>query len=332
MSADRKQAPRLLPQVLLRVLPVAVLVLFTTWYGIHRLVNANVQTELVEKLEREAEFGAETIAARLDTLFASMRAVARNDLVVNSLVDRVSREAYVPTFMQSLTLPGPKGAKVTFTDYRGRLIASNSDDIGRSDYFLSGRSVDGIYMRVDDTGATFAVPVLYDGRQEGAIVVRYNQLHLQELLAVNSGTDVSAVYHGEQVLQSSNWAVALPTEHSAGSGAEDCVIHGVDVPGYAALRYVVAEPIDKAFATANRIQRTDADGDRGCPSGAGARYRSDRLSDNTAAVRLCRGDQGSRRQGRPWPSGRIVRVRRVRPAFGDIQRHARTHAKRAGLA
>lgn len=254
MSAHRKPSPRLLPQVLLRVLPVAVLVLFATWYGTHRMVYSTVQTELVEKLNREAEFGAETIAARLDTLLASMRAVAGNDLVVNSLVDRVSRDAYIPTFMQSLRLPGPSGAKITFTDYRGRLIASNFDDIGRSDYFISGSSVDGFYMRVDDTGATFAVPVLYSGRQEGAIVVRYNQLHFQELLSVNAGTEVSAVMNGERVLQSSNWTITLPTEGNEGSGTQDYVIHGADVPGYTALRFVVAQPMATAFATVHKIQ------------------------------------------------------------------------------
>ena len=255
MSRARTSPTRLLPRVLLRVLPIAVLVLFATWYGTHRLVNSTVQTELVEKLNREAEFGASTIAARLDTLLASMRAVARNDLVVNSLVDRVSRDAYIPTFMQSLTLPGPAGAKIAFIDYRGRLIAANTEDIGRSDYFLAGSSVSGFYMRVDETGATFAVPVLYDGRQEGAIVVRYNKLGLQKLLEGAAGTEVSAVMHGDRVLQSSNWTIALPTEHSEGSETDDIVIHSVGVPRYDALRFVVAEPIAKAFATAHSIKR-----------------------------------------------------------------------------
>lgn len=255
MSEARTSPTRLLPQVLLRVLPIAVLVLFATWYGTHRLVDSTVETELVEKLNREAEFGASTISARLDTLLASMRAVARNDLVVNSLVDRVSRDAYIPTFMQSLTLPGPAGAKITFIDYRGRLIASNAKDIGRSDYFLAGSSVNGFYMRVDETGATFAVPVLYDGRQEGAIVVRYNKLGLQKLLEVSTGTEVSSVMHGDRVLQSSNWTMALPTDPDAEPSAGDSVIHSADIPGYAALRFVVAEPIAKAFATAHSIER-----------------------------------------------------------------------------
>ncbi len=255
MKKDGKRSPRLLPQVLLRVLPVAVLVLCAAWYMTHRSVYSSVQTELVEKLDREAEFGAATIAARLNTLLASMRAVADNDLVINSLVDSVSRDAYIPTFMQSLTLPGPTGAKVTFTDYRGRLIASNFEDISQSDYFLSAGAVDGFYMRLDDTGATFAVPVLYGGRQEGAIVVRYNQLHVQQLLTVSAGTDVSAVLQGERVLQSSNWTIALPTEHSDGSGVEDRVLRDAYVPGYTSLRFIVAEPIAKAFATVDRIER-----------------------------------------------------------------------------
>ena len=255
MKVRPDQAPRLLPQVLLRVLPVAVLVLSVAWYATNSLVYSSVHSELIEKLEREAEFGAETVAARLDTLFSSMRAVAGNDLVINSLVDKVSREAYIPTFMQSLRLPGPEGAKIAFTDYRGRLIASNSDSISHSDYFVTGYALDGFYMGLDDTGATFAVPVLYGGRQEGAIVVRYNKLHFQNLLAVTAGTEVSSVLHGDRVLQSSDWAIALPTRPSDGSAEEDFVVHTVDVPGYAELRFVVAEPVETAFATVNKIAK-----------------------------------------------------------------------------
>ena len=255
MTVRPNQAPRLLPQVLLRVLPVAMLVLSAAWYATNSLVYSSVHSELIEKLEREAEFGAETVAARLDTLFSSMRAVAGNDLVINSLVDKVSREAYIPTFMQSLRLPGPEGAKIAFTDYRGRLIASNSDSITHSDYFVTGYALDGFYMGLDDTGATFAVPVLYEGRQEGAIVVRYNKLHFQNLLAVTAGTEVSSVLHGDRVLQSSDWAIALPTRPSDGSAEEDFVVHTVEVPGYAELRFVVAEPVETAFATVNRIAK-----------------------------------------------------------------------------
>lgn len=254
MSASPKKPRKLLHQVLIRVLPIAVLVLFSVWYGAKSLIYDAVHNELIEKLEREADFGAETLAARLDTLIGGLRGVAENDLVVNSILDTSSRAAYIPTYMQSLRLPGPKRAKISLTDYRGRLIASNTTDIELSAFFLAQSSLKDHYMRLDETGATFAVPVMIDNRQEGAVVVRYNGIALQKLLSVSSRTEVAAVFHYGRMVQSSNWPVALDKLASANGETDDCVVRGSPLPGYPELRYVVAEPIGTALATANRIE------------------------------------------------------------------------------
>ena len=254
MSARSHTSQRLLPQVLLRVLPLAVLALIGTWYATSRVVYSSVQTELVEKLQREADYEASLIGNRLDTLLSAMRAIASNDLVVNSLIDTVSRDAYIPTFMQSLRLPGPKAAKVSFTDYRGRLIASNSNDIRQADYFLTQSSVSGFYMRLDDTGATFAVPVLYGGRQEGAIVVKYGRLQFQQMIAIASLMSVSAIFHGDTVLYASDWTVSLSDVRSEDPDRSGWIAKSAPVPGYSALKVTVAEPTARAFATAHRIE------------------------------------------------------------------------------
>lgn len=254
MNPGSQKSRKLLPQVLLRVLPLSAVVFFAVWYGAHSLIYSSVHTELVEKLAREAEFGAQTIATRLDTLHDGMRAVASNDLVVNSLIDTASRQAYIPTYMQSLRLPGPEGAKISFTDYRGRLIASNTDTLSVSDYFLTESSIAGFYMRLDDTGATFAVPVLYGGRQEGAIIVRYNKLHFQKLMEISVRTDVAAVFQSTRIVQSSNWSTALSKAHDGVGELDDSVVRSAELPGYSALRFAVGEPISKAFAVADRIE------------------------------------------------------------------------------
>lgn len=247
-TKQKRRAPRLLPTVLLRVLPVAALVLIANWYVTGRSVYSTVQSTLIESLDREAEFGAATIASRLDTLLSAMRAVAGNDLIVNSLIDTASRETSIPTFMQSLRLPVSGGAKITLTDYRGRLIASNTNDIKMSDYFVPKSSFDGTYMRLDRSGATFAVPILYSGRAEGAIVVRCNQFHFQELLALNLPTTVTAILSNGSALYSSNWEVPLEDVLSTDTESSEWITRKINVPGYDTLQIVVAESASKAFA------------------------------------------------------------------------------------
>lgn len=249
MPRKGARAPRLLPRVLLRVLPLAVLALCAVWYVSHSRIHQTVHEELEQKLDREADFGARTIAARLDALLSSIRAVAASEVVVHGLIDGPSRRDHVPSVLRSFRLPGPDGAKIAFIDYRGRLIAANQEPIAASDYFIASSSVSGFYMRIDATGATFAQPVLFGGRQEGAIVVRYNQLQMRSVFAATTCAQACAVFHGDQLLSASNWTLA--SEQSARHA-----VHGVAVPGYEALRFVVAQPIAEAFATANGIDRT----------------------------------------------------------------------------
>ena len=255
MNNDRKRrSAKLLPTVLLRVLPVAAIVLIANWYVTGLSVYSTVQNTLIESLDREAEFGAATIADRVDTLLSAMRAIASNDLVVNSLIDTASRETTIPTFMQSLRLPGQRGAKITLTDYRGRPIASNASDLNMSDYFVPESSVKGTYMRLDQSGATFAVPILYGGRPEGAVVVRCNQLHLQELLSLTQPTTVTAIFNGDTALYSTDWAVSLTEVLSEDAESKNWVTRSVKIPGYETLRIVVAEPVGKAFAPVYEIE------------------------------------------------------------------------------
>jgi len=243
----------LLPQLLWRVLPLAALILIAVWYGTSRLIYSTVETELIEKLDREAEFGARTIGTRLDTLISGMRAVAANDLIINSLIDLEARQAYIPTFMQSLRLPGPTNAKITLTDYRGRPIASNVADLNRSDYFIANSAIAGTYTDFSEFGLTVAVPIIYQGRQEGAIVVKYGQLGAQELLNLDMPATASALLKGGSVLYSSNLAVSVEKFSGDTAAMEGWVCRKATVPGHPLLQVVVAEPADKAFATAHEI-------------------------------------------------------------------------------
>ena len=86
----------LLPRVLLRVLPVATLVIFLVGLATSTLVERSFQQQIRENLEKDASFGANATASKLDAILSSIRSVASNDLVINGLVDTEAREAYIP--------------------------------------------------------------------------------------------------------------------------------------------------------------------------------------------------------------------------------------------
>ena len=253
--AKRVRSLPLLPQLLWRVLPLAAVILIAAWYGTSRLIYSTVESELIEQLDREAEFGAHTISVRLDTLIAGMRAVAENDLVINSLIDLEARQSSIPTFIQSLRLPGPANARITLTDYRGRPIASNVVDLNRSDYFIANNAIAGAYTDFSEFGLTLAVPIIYQGRQEGAIIVKYGQLGAQQLLNLDTPATAGALLKGDAVLYSSNHSISAAKFSGNASEMDGWVCRKAAVPGYPLLQVVVAEPADTAFATVNEIER-----------------------------------------------------------------------------
>jgi len=254
-AAKRIRSLPLLPQLLWRVLPLAAVILIAAWYGTSQLIYSTVESELLEKLDREAEFGAHTINARLDTLIAGMRAIAENDLVINSLIDLEARQAYIPTFIQSLRLPGPANAKITLTDYRGRPIASNVVDLNRSDYFIANNAIAGTYTDFSEFGLTLAVPIIYQGRQEGAIIVKYGRLGAQELLNLDIPASAGALLKGNSVLYSTNVSISAAKLNGDAADMDGWVFGKAVVPGHPLLQVVVAEPADTAFATVNEIER-----------------------------------------------------------------------------
>lgn len=197
----------LLARVLLRVLPVATLVIFLIGLATSMLVERSFKQQIQLNLEKDARFGADITASKLDTILGSIRSVAANDLVINGLVDTEAREAYVPLYFNQLQFSGfGKGSKVSFTDYRGRLIASNwsGADILGAEWLQSVIENGHEYIRLNEYGGVFVVPVFYEGTPEGAIVVEVSETQLAKFMALSLGTNSVAVRSSNGELYSSD--------------------------------------------------------------------------------------------------------------------------------
>ena len=142
---------------------------------------------------RHAELTAlvsDRVADHLHSIDGQITALASNDLVVNSLIDIDARDSYLATFFRSLEIVGGKGAQISLTDYRGRVIASNLDGVGLRFPVeeWSGEVLDAArpYRRLDESGLLMAVPVRYGGSVEGALLVELDAGHVAALFDLST--------------------------------------------------------------------------------------------------------------------------------------------------
>ena len=252
-----KNFSALLPRVLLRVLPAVTVAMLVIGIATSMVVESSVRQQIQDNLEKEVRFGADAVSSKLNAILSSARSVAANDLVINGLVDVDAREAYVPLYFNQMQIAGPRsGGKVSFTDYRGRLIASNWSGQDFSNAAWLYRVIDNgrEYVHIDDKGAVFVVPVIYQGAPEGALVVEFDRGQLSQIISISFGSHavVVASTHGELFSSSAEFSKAI--KHGTKT-IEGWMQYTGPVPGFSGLHVTVAQPTDIAFASVYRIQQ-----------------------------------------------------------------------------
>ena len=215
----RHAARRLLPQILIRVLPACILVLLGIWYAASEMVQTTVRNELNSRLAQQAGHGADEASQKLGLLKDAVKALSENSLIINSLIDSVGRDVYLATMFQSLRLPGPPSARVSLTDYKGRPLASNKDPMSYQGAEWVSEVLQGFTLfRMDRNGLMMAVPVRYAGSPEGAIVYELGYRDLMSLIVPKDQGFTNALLSGSgRVLHSSDAAFAIVGEPLAKS-------------------------------------------------------------------------------------------------------------------
>jgi PAS domain S-box-containing protein len=248
---------RILPRVLVQVLPATVIVLLVVGLLTARLVYNVALDQQHTRLERVAAQSSTAIAIGLQSIIDSAKTVATNDLVINSLVDTSERDQYIPPLFQSLRLPGPAFGQVTLADYRGRRIASNTPGVTYADAHwvadvMEGHSV----VKVTVKGLIVAIPVEYSGLPEGIIVVDYDAGQLARLVQLPIQADVYAVTtRAGGVIFSSNGTFENPANALHDDDAEEGWVRAeARIAGFPNLRLAVGDSRDGALAPVERRQ------------------------------------------------------------------------------
>ncbi|MDM8522261.1 HAMP domain-containing sensor histidine kinase [Desulfococcaceae bacterium HSG8] len=252
----RKKHARILPHVLLRVLPAAVLILFVIWFTARSVATRAVRQEVNERLAVQAVQTAGASARKLKSLADTVRGLAMNNLIIHGLIDAEDRRNYLPTFFQSLRIPGPGDVRITLTDYRGQPVVSNKGimtaytKVSWLEEVMNGHEL----FQISTKGFLIAMPVLYSGLPEGSLVVEYSADQVSKILEISSLTTAYAIIHNKKdVLFSSGSSLGKVGGTNPGTEIRGWIQKREPLPGFPELSLICAEPVEKAFGALSRL-------------------------------------------------------------------------------
>lgn len=253
---DRLLPSGLLTRAVVRVLPLTILVMLAIGMATSRIVETTITRQTHTNMMKDARFGAQAVAASLTAILRSVRSIASNELVINALVDVEARQAYLPLFFNQMQVAGlGPGGRIAFTDYKGRVVASNWNAPNQTNAIWLSRVIesDKEYLEFDAEGALFVVPVAYHGKPEGAIVVSFPKSMMADVFGLSVGAKAAHVSTPQSDIFTSDPAFAKA--YRAGIAEREGWIQAhASVPGYPGIQVTVAERSHVAFAVMNSLK------------------------------------------------------------------------------
>lgn len=246
---------KLMPRVLIQVMPIAAIVLVGAWYAAERTTFETVAEEVAQRLQLEATKRADEIAYQLTTLRRAAHSLAINDLIVNGLVDKETRISLLPVFVRSYVAPGPTGAKLSLLDYRGRFIASNDRMQNYVNASWLEQVMDGERVFVIDTdGLLIAESVRHQGSSEGVIVLRFQAENLDDLVISTTNSPLVMIDSSNTLIHA--WTASdFKSEPSAFLTDPKWLQATVTLPDHEDIRIVAFTKRKQTHAALDSIQR-----------------------------------------------------------------------------
>ncbi|MFT6266856.1 MAG: PAS domain S-box-containing protein [Oleiphilaceae bacterium] len=184
----------------------------------------------------------------LESLQQQVNNLAKNDLIINSIIDDSNRDAYLPVFFRSLQLTVTENVSILFTDFSGKIITGKNialyqKNLDKFDWKPSVLEAATQYLHYSDHGIMVAAPILYSNSAEGAIVT-YVQ-NLQSAVGHTFDDHLTILVSAEdQVLFSSDQNEATPGSTFKDFDTKNWYIHQ---KSFGANRVISLEPLTSAY-------------------------------------------------------------------------------------
>ena len=194
-----------MPKVMSMALLVSVVLFVSFFLFIQDQVNNKHRAQL-EQIEKIAVNNIDNITVQVENL-------AKNDLIINSLIDYEQRESYLSVFFQSLKITDSSDIAIGFLNFNAEpivvknwtLFEINSDAFSwKPEVFEQGKT----NVDVTKQGILIAAPVMYGDTAEGAIVVYVKSL--QDVISYSSSLGVQVLVNDEYEVMFSSQPEQLP--------------------------------------------------------------------------------------------------------------------------
>lgn len=151
---------------------------------VSRDAQRSLRDEVKQRVALRITEMSKAIQDELQVKWMSMRDLAANSFLRNSVIDTLGRNEYLVPFMQKLTLPGAGGdtAIVSLLDFKGRVIAQNvalpkvafHDTRWLPLVLNTGQPHAELFARDDTTKIVLAFPIYYLKYAEGVLVAEFD--------------------------------------------------------------------------------------------------------------------------------------------------------------
>lgn len=202
-----------------KILPRSLLLVFGLSVVLIVIAAIFVQSQINNRHIAYAEDFILNFNESLESLQQQVNNLAKNDLIINSIIDDSNRDAYLPVFFRSLELTVTENVAILFTDFSGEIITGKNTELYQQnlDKFAWKPPVleaAARYLNYSENGIMVAAPILYSSSTEGAIVTYVQSL---QSMVKHTFDDhlILLVSADKQVLYSSD-----PYEVSIGSSLE----------------------------------------------------------------------------------------------------------------
>ncbi|MFN3191948.1 MAG: sensor histidine kinase [Aureliella sp.] len=204
MSSQRY--PTLRYVTLVRIVPAALFLLIGVCFVVVRKVNFEISNQIQEQVNNRA--GGIELAVRTQLLHAldACRAIANNDIVINSIVDLEHRKSTLQPFIQSLDFPGTPVHNIAMLAYDGVPIAqkySEQEQLLSVKEWLLDDQANSAFVQLSDSELIVAQPVYYGSAVEGALVVVYDSKRFFEKCVVGGSEFAVQLRFRDELLASS---------------------------------------------------------------------------------------------------------------------------------
>ncbi|MBX2830417.1 MAG: PAS domain S-box protein [Rhodospirillales bacterium] len=172
---------------------VLMLIMSTLSYNALRQMTLKVASQ---SLEGEARTLRHDLEGRVLSLIDNLRELSGNALFANALADDRGRDAYLREFLDGFSSAQGFDLKVVMTDFRGRILADNGEDIALlvpvswiAGMIENARGAGRVIISDGDPYLVLAEPIIYrnTGTSEGALIF---QLNLREWQAIPSISNI----------------------------------------------------------------------------------------------------------------------------------------------